>query len=336
MTQELHRKKRKTVTKEIIKSVRKSMCKEFTLKNIAEEAEISYFCAYKLVEKIQNGMNDEEILNTKKGRPSTVNVILTSKVRNLLAQNPASTLKMLKESLQNENCMTSKATISRAIKNMNYTRKRLSKVPEERNSIGLINLRQEYCRGLESIPDPNLVFLDETGFCLHQTKKYGYSLKNTKCFLNVPANRGRNVSLMCAINLMGVIGFEMKEGAFDGNSFLQFIEEKLVPYFRGNRGSILIMDNCRFHHRLDVKQFLIEKNILFMYLPAYSPQLNPIEEFFSYLKSKYTDIQPLSRNKNEIINRVSNIFENDVVCFLGWFRHMRVWIERGLSRQVFE
>ena len=97
----------------------------------------------------------------------------------------------------------------------------------------------------------------------------------------IPANKGVNICLMAAISLNGIISYELSDGAYNGNKFINFISEKLVSYFNNYPDYILIMDNCRFHHSVDVIRILTANNINYKFLPPYSPQLNPIEEFFS-------------------------------------------------------
>ena len=139
---------------------------------------------------------------------------------------------------------------------MDYTRKRLVKVPEERNSLRTVDSRQEYCTVINHIDDEKLVFLGETGLNLHHSRNYSYSPKNSKAIKVVNANRGQNVSSLVAIKKSGIIAFEIKDGAFNGDAFIVFIREKLVPHFNNNTSYILIMNNCSFHHRRDViKQF---------------------------------------------------------------------------------
>lgn len=84
---------------------------------------------------------------------------------------------------------------------------------------------------------------------------------------------------MCAITIHGVLEFKI----VDGDLFIVFIVEILVPYFNLNQDNILILDNSRFHHRQDVLFCLNQNNISYKFLPSYSPQLNPIEEFFFLL-----------------------------------------------------
>ena len=64
------------------------------------------------------------------------------------------------------------------------------------------------------------------------------------------------------------------------------------------------MDNCRFHHRLDVKKFLNHHHIVHKYIAPYSPQLNAIEEFFASLKSRYNSIRTRPRTSEQIKENV--------------------------------
>ncbi|KAG0434469.1 hypothetical protein DMUE_5171 [Dictyocoela muelleri] len=134
---------------------------------------------------------------------------------------------------------------------MDYSRKRLVKIPEERNSLRNINARQTYAHKLEFINNDNLVFFYETGINLNQSRNYGYSQKNTLAVKIVKNNRGKNVSSMLAMK-KGIINFEIKNGSFNGESFISFIENKLASHFQNNNDDLLIVNNCSFHYRSDV------------------------------------------------------------------------------------
>ena len=181
----------------------------------------------------------------------------------------------------------------------------------------------------------DIVFLDETGFNKHTNRYYGYSVQNTPAFINVPANKGVNNSVMCAISIDGVVGYECIRGSYNSNLFIDFILVKLVPYFRTRPNKILIMDNCRFHHTRDVANIFAQNNIVFKFLPAYSPQLNPIEEFFSMLKARFSC--------NKVANPGIGIFENLSLVFScdfssqchGFYRNMSRWLEKARIRDSF-
>ncbi|KAG0441995.1 hypothetical protein DMUE_0628 [Dictyocoela muelleri] len=95
------------------------------------------------------------------------------------------------------------SSISRILKEMDYSRKRLVKIFEARHNPRNIDAQQTYARELKFINDENLVFLDETGINRNQSRNYGYSPKNTKAVKIVKNNRGKNVSCMVAIKKWG-------------------------------------------------------------------------------------------------------------------------------------
>ena len=114
---------------------------------------------------------------------------------------------------------------------------------------------------------------------------YEYSLINTKAYITVPANRIIIRSLFCAISKFGVITHGCRKDSYNGDFFLIFINTHLVPYFIDHPNSVLIM-LIRFHKMAEVQQALLNNSITCKYIVPYSSELNPIEEFFSVLKSK--------------------------------------------------
>jgi transposase len=214
------------------------------------------------------------------------------------------------------NIHLSQPTISRKLKKIGMTRKRLSLIPVERNSHARILERAVYSNFVSRFSDENLVFLDECGFNLHSNRDYGYSLINQKAYLNVNGNRGTNLSLLCVIDINGVVAFDIKRGAFNSESLMSFINNRLLLYFSNNNTKILIMYNVKFHHSSSVKNTLIENNINVKYLPAWSPQLNPIEEFFSMKKSRYYSVKNQFNSISDAINVVlDNDFSNECLGF---------------------
>jgi len=238
----------------------------------------------------------------------------------------------IKENLNNS---ISQPTVSRRLKKLNITRKRLSLVPFERNSNDKLDARSIYASDITRIPVENLVFLDETGFNKHTTRAFGYSLKNIPAYVNVPANRGTNRSCMCAISINGLITYDYVTGAYNSNLFISFIKNKLAPYFSLNSNKVLIMDNYRFHHTREVATLFGTCQIAFKFLPPYSPQLNPIEEFFSMIKSRYAGIKLLNP-ENTIEENLDVTFNNNFsVESLGFYRNMEQWLDKARRREIF-
>jgi len=139
------------------------------------------------------------------------------------------------------------------------------------------------------IPNPRLIIQDESGFNLHTGIYYGYSPVNTDLHQIVPANRGSNISLIIFLSVSKINNYKLIEGPYNALRLVEFFEESwstenIKPH------DILIMDNVRFHHCNDVKEWCIGKNIIIRYLLLYSPDLNPFENIFSTIKSRYSTI----------------------------------------------
>ena len=135
----------------------------------------------------------------------------------------------------------------------------------QRNSPANMNLRFEYCTEIYIINRLNLIFLDETGFNEHVERSYGYSGTNVSAYKYVPGNRGINRSCMAVIGMNGVICYQYHIGAYNSSLFTDFINEKLVTYFRENPEKILIMDNLNMHKANIVATALRNNGISFKF-----------------------------------------------------------------------
>ena len=130
------------------------------------------------------------------------------------------------------------------------------------------------------------VWIDESGSdARNHIRKFGYALRGMTPTYHRKLGRGKRVSAIAAIATSGLVGVELTTGTVCGETFLDFVRGTLIPEMEPFDGtakkSIAIMDNCSIHHTGEVQQ---ENGILLMYLPPYSPDLNPIEETFSYIK----------------------------------------------------
>jgi len=318
----------------MIKLIRIQMQNGLTNKQISESNHLSISCVFSITTKIMKGFTDEEIIK-KKGRHLSSNTEINSQISAIVQADNALTQRGIIEALSEGGVKRSQSFISSALKKVGITRKRLSLVPIERNSPRLIEMRKVYGHAMNDITLDRLVFLDETGFNLHSSQNYGYSMKNTKAFISVQANRGINQSLMCAIDINGVVAFEILSGAYNGDKFKLFIETKLFDYFEEHSSSILVMDNCRFHHRQDVLKLLNDRRIQYKFIPPYSPQLNPIEEFFSCLKADYKAIRPRQSSAAGIRASVNDSIRRKTASLDPIFERMKRFILLGLAGQPF-
>ncbi len=103
---------------------------------------------------------------------------------------------------------------------------------------------------------------------------YGYAPRGERLTLSVPRNRGKNTTLLSSMSTGGMGPSLAVEGATTAQVFETYVEKMLVPMLRA--GQIVVMDNLGAHKPRRISELL--------YLPAYSPDYNPIEEAFSKIK----------------------------------------------------
>ena len=135
---------------------------------------------------------------------------------------------------------------------------------------------------MRSIVSERFVFVDECSTNISLSPVYARAPKGERARGKAPRNWGKNVSLVCAIDSGGVKPSMSVEGAVDAEAFESYIEHFLVPELE--RGQIVVMDNLSVHKSKRVERLVEGAGCELLFLPAYSPDFNPIEEAFSEVK----------------------------------------------------
>jgi transposase len=131
--------------------------------------------------------------------------------------------------------------------------------------------------------DPKLfVFVDEMGANTSLHSLYAWSRRGERAHCTVPRNRGKNTTLLSSMSVKGMGPSLAVEGATTAAVFEAYVEKVLVPTLRP--GQIVVMDNLSAHKGARVRELIEERGAKLLYLPPYSPDLNPIEEAFSKMK----------------------------------------------------
>lgn len=154
-----------------------------------------------------------------------------------------------------------------------------------------------------------VISIDETSMYLTKPASYGYSRRGERLVVrhNTPI-RANRVSMVLAIsNVRGIVGYTVKEGSFNTESFTRFIYDMNAPC-----GSVLLMDNVRFHHSGETMAAISTKGFDVMYTPPYCPELNPVEYSFSVLKNEHSRRQgDLKSSLNAItLSKVQSFFSH--------------------------
>jgi transposase len=169
------------------------------------------------------------------------------------------------------------------------------------------------------------IFIDEMGSHLAMTRLYGRAEPGERVFEKVPGDRGENVSTIGAIDLDGIRTGLSVPGAIDGETMLFFVEELLAPTLK--RGEIVFLDNCPIHKMDEIEEAVEARGAWVIFLPRYSPDLNPIENCWSKVKAILRSLKPrtLEELLDALVEAFSSVTEQDI---LGWYSHCRYQVAR--------
>ena len=128
-----------------------------------------------------------------------------------------------------------------------------------------------------------LKFLDEAGSNIAMTRLYGRAAPGERVNDATPQNYGENITMLAALSLFGIDAPMTIEGAVDGLVFRTYVEQVLAPTLA--RGDIVVMDNLGAHKVAGVIEAIEARGAKVIFLPPYSPDLNPIEKCWSKIKT---------------------------------------------------
>lgn len=131
--------------------------------------------------------------------------------------------------------------------------------------------------------DPRrLVFLDETWAKTNMARPRGRAPRGRRLIAKVPHGHWKTTTFLAALRLEGMTAPTVIDGAINGELFLAYVQQQLVPTLRP--GDIVVMDNLAAHKVAGVREAIESAGANVVYLPPYSPDFNPIELAFSKLK----------------------------------------------------
>jgi transposase len=128
----------------------------------------------------------------------------------------------------------------------------------------------------------HLVFIDESGARTNLVRQYGRCLRGRRLVAYAPHGHWKTTTFVVALRAEGLSAPMVLDGAMNGKAFLAYVQQVLVPTLQS--GDLVVMDNLSSHKAAGVRQAIEQTGARLMYLPPYSPDLNPIELAFSKLK----------------------------------------------------
>ncbi len=128
-----------------------------------------------------------------------------------------------------------------------------------------------------------LVFIDETWAKTNMTRTHGRSRRGQRLRAKVPQGRWQTLTFLAALRHDRIDAPCVIDGPINGRPFLAYVEQLLVPTL--SAGDIVIMDNLGSHKSMAVRRAIRAAGAKLLFLPPYSPDLNPIEQVFAKLKT---------------------------------------------------
>ena len=179
-------------------------------------------------------------------------------------------------------------------------------------------MRLEWQSQQSELSERRVVFIDETGVNLAMARHYGRARRGRRAHGAVPKNYGDSVTLIGAIDRHGLLATLTFRGATDTTAMKVFVKEILLPQL--SSGDCVIWDNLAVHKTRAVQDLFREASVELLFLPPYSPDLNPIEMCWSKLKTylRAVGARTYETLSTAISAAIKKITANDAQ---NWIRH---------------
>ncbi|WP_245498006.1 IS630 family transposase [Rhizobium ruizarguesonis] len=185
-------------------------------------------------------------------------------------------------------CVERQVGISRSalgawLRRRGWTFKKKSAHALEQDRLDVLKRRRAWFDGQLDLDPEKLIFIDETGLSTKMARLRGRAIRGERCRAGVPHGHWKTTTFTGALRLTGMTAPFVYDGAMNGNVFLAYVEQVLLPTLQ--TGDVVVMDNLPAHKTAGVRDAIERAGAKLMFLPPYSPDFNPIENAFSKLKA---------------------------------------------------
>lgn len=252
------------------------------------------------------------------GHPPRLNPEQLVSLIEIVESNNDATLDELSHLLEEkEQVFVPRSTMGDLMQRLDLNRKKKTLTPKKKHTDKVQKLRVEYWDVIRNVTADNLIFIDESGVNLAMIRLYARAYRGERARGDKP-QKTKNVSIIGALSLKGMIASYNISGGVKAITFEAFICTKLVPLLWP--GAYVIMDNAQAHKSARIEEEINSKGAHLVFLPPYSPDLSPIENYWSKLKTILRSIGARTYKKldeaiKEAYSQVS--LEN----IRNWFAH---------------
>lgn len=141
---------------------------------------------------------------------------------------------------------------------------------------------EAYKQAIANIPSQNIAYVDETGIDTYLYREYGYAARGKLIQALIPGRKYARVGIVAAKMGDSLIAPCQYSGTMNHELFEDWFENHLIPELP--KGTVIVMDNASFHRKQQLLSLAKQYELSLIFLPPYSPELNPIEHFWAWLK----------------------------------------------------
>ena len=286
--------------------------KTHNAKEIAECFSVNTSTVYRL-EKQMRETGSVKTRTSQRGRKHALTPEDIQNIDRVVQQEPDITIDEIIDKLGLHVC---NETVRKAVIKLGYSYKKNLFMPQSRSVPDVREKRRNWKKHMSERDINHLVFLDESGVNINMTRHYARAWKNRRAVDKTPLNTPCNTTVLSSIRLNGDCAYTVYQGGTTAERFAEYLKTKLLPTL--SEADIIVMDNMRSHHAKVVKQLLDSSKVTYLYLPPYSPDLNPIEKMWSKLKAflRKEKIRIASELPSAISKGFLTIRPKDCI---GWF-----------------
>lgn len=178
--------------------------------------------------------------------------------------------------------------------------------------------RQEFLEKVLSIPPKKLIFLDESGVTTQMTRAWGRAEKGERIAEATPQGHWKVLTTLGAMSVRGIVAAMTIESPTDAEVFYAYVEQVLGPQLQP--GDVVVLDNLSAHKVDGIRELIAARQAELLYLPPYSPDLNPIEKAWFKLKQFLRGIKARTAEALEqaVAEGLRTITAENASA---WFRH---------------